>query len=199
MGDFSPMGQALDAQSALAQAQTRKLAPPSVPAGSDPLVARQKAQEFEGVFLAQMIGHMWTDLPTDSRFRGGFAENIWRQHMWKAMGEELAASGGVGLTEQVHGQILIGMGVPPEEALQQAAEAARRGGQIHARSNAVRVDNTDAVAIANARAETLNPRAHPAMLDAQAAQGALAAQAGASASPPAAAAAYRAQSSERGE
>lgn len=193
MGDFGPMSHALDAQSALAQAQTRKLAPPSVPPGSDPLVARQKAQEFEGVFLAQMIGHMWTDLPTDSRFRGGFAENIWRQHMWKAMGEELAASGGVGLAEQVHGQILIGMGVPPEEALQQAADAARAGGQINARSNAVRVDNTDAVAIAAARSETLNPRAHPAMLDAQ---GALAAQAEAGASPVAAAAAYRAQTSK---
>lgn len=169
MGDLGPMSHALDAEVALAQSQARRLPPADALKTADPRVARRKAEEFEAVFLAQMISHMWTDVPTDGRFRGGFAENIWRQHMFQAMGDELARSGGVGLAEQVHAQILMGAGGhPPEEALRIAAEAARGHIRGHARVNAEKVDNTGAVTIATGRLD--GARLHPAMLDAQAAR-----------------------------
>ena len=169
MSDLRPGGAALDAQVALQQSQLRKLAPPSAKV-NDPEAARVAAQDFEAVFLAQMIGHMWTDLPTDGKFTGGFAEQIWRKHLHDAMGKELAAAGGVGLAEQIQAQMLSAAGMPPEEALRIAAEHARGGVAQKARADAEAVDNSAGVAIAAANAPV---RVHPAQLDAEAAAAAL--------------------------
>lgn len=59
------------------------------------------AQEFEAVFLSQMLGQMWQGVEADETFGGGEAENTWRGMMVEEYGKQIAKSGGVGLADEV--------------------------------------------------------------------------------------------------
>ncbi|MFV3126049.1 rod-binding protein [Niveispirillum sp. KHB5.9] len=59
------------------------------------------AQEFEAVFLSQMLGQMWQGVEADETFGGGEAENTWRGMMIEEYGKQIAKSGGVGLADEV--------------------------------------------------------------------------------------------------
>ena len=63
--------------------------------------AAKAAQEFEAVFLSQMLQPMFDGLKTDGTFGGGFAEEIYRGLMLENIGREMAASGGIGLSDAV--------------------------------------------------------------------------------------------------
>lgn len=67
---------------------------------------RRVAQEFEAVFLAQMLSHMWEGVPTDGLFGGGHAEETWRTMLMSEYGKLIARSGGVGIAEQVERQLI---------------------------------------------------------------------------------------------
>lgn len=63
--------------------------------------AAKAAQEFEAVFLSQMLQPMFDGVKTDGTFGGGFAEEIYRGLMLENIGREMAASGGIGLADAV--------------------------------------------------------------------------------------------------
>jgi peptidoglycan hydrolase FlgJ len=63
--------------------------------------AAKAAQEFEAVFLSQMLQPMFEGMKTDGTFGGGFAEEIYRGLMLENIGREMAASGGIGLSDAV--------------------------------------------------------------------------------------------------
>lgn len=59
------------------------------------------AEEFEAVFMSQMLGQMWQGVEADETFGGGEAENTWRGMMIEEYGKQIARSGGVGIADDV--------------------------------------------------------------------------------------------------
>ena len=68
--------------------------------------AREAAQEFEAVFLAQMVSHMFAGIKTDKNFGGGASEDIYRSMMAEEYGKTLAKAGGIGIADQVMREII---------------------------------------------------------------------------------------------
>lgn len=69
----------------------------------DPVVA---AKEFEAMFVAQMLQHMFSQIPTDGIFGGGHAEETWRSMLVEEYGQIIAKSGGIGVAEQLQRELL---------------------------------------------------------------------------------------------
>ena len=89
-------------QSALAQSQ----ADPRVGKAKTPDEARRVAEEFEAVFLAQMLKQMFTGIRADGPFGGGPAETIYRSLMIDEYANLISRAGGVGLADAVQREIL---------------------------------------------------------------------------------------------
>lgn len=66
----------------------------------------QTAQDFEAVFLSQMIGAMFQGVGESGDFTGGHGETAFRSFMTEAMSRSMAASGGVGLSNAVQREML---------------------------------------------------------------------------------------------
>jgi len=65
-----------------------------------------KAQEFEAVFISQMLGQMFEGISTDGPFGGGQGEAMFRSLMLDQYGKQIAADGGIGLADQVTKELL---------------------------------------------------------------------------------------------
>ena len=59
------------------------------------------SQDFEAVFISEMIRPMFDTVEVDSTFGGGRAEEIFKSMMINEYGKTLAANGGVGMADQV--------------------------------------------------------------------------------------------------
>jgi len=68
--------------------------------------ARKAAQDFEASFLTTYIGQMFSGLSTDGPFGGGYGEKVYRDMMTEQYAKSAAASGGVGIADQVYSEIL---------------------------------------------------------------------------------------------
>jgi peptidoglycan hydrolase FlgJ len=68
--------------------------------------AYKAAQEFEAVFLSQMVEQMHIGLKADGPFAGGFAEETYRSLMYQEIGRQMTQSGGVGIADAVYQEIL---------------------------------------------------------------------------------------------
>jgi flagellar protein FlgJ len=99
---MSPPTLPTDSQLAL-QAAT---APKQPAKTQDPARAREAAEEFEALFLAQMIEHMFTGIETDGLFGGGHGEEIFRSMLFQEFGKTLSRAGGVGIADAVQREIL---------------------------------------------------------------------------------------------
>ena len=64
------------------------------------------AQEFESVFLSQMLRPMFKELRTDGQFGGGHAEEIFRGLLIDEIGKKFSASGGVGISDVVRKELI---------------------------------------------------------------------------------------------
>lgn len=73
---------------------------------ADEAAAREAAEEFEAVFLAQMMAHMFEGISTDGLFSGGQAEQVYRSILVNEYGRIAAKSGGLGIADQVMSEIL---------------------------------------------------------------------------------------------
>jgi Rod binding domain-containing protein len=67
---------------------------------------RDKAQEFEAVFLSQMLKPVFESIDTDGPFGGGQAESMWRSLMVDEYGKSMAKAGGIGLADSVMSEML---------------------------------------------------------------------------------------------
>ncbi len=70
------------------------------------LQVRAAAEEFEAVFLSQMLEPMFKGIETDGMFGGGSSEKIYQSVMLQEYGKALARSGGVGIADAVEREIL---------------------------------------------------------------------------------------------
>ncbi len=67
---------------------------------------RRAAEEFEAVFIAQMMAPMFQGLETDELFGGGPGEDIYRSVLVEEYGKSIARAGGIGLSDAIQREIL---------------------------------------------------------------------------------------------
>ncbi|MGF1591681.1 MAG: rod-binding protein [Kiloniellaceae bacterium] len=74
------------------------------PAGADSV--KRVAEEFEAMFLAEMLAPVFESVDSDGLFGGGQGEDIYRSMMVQEYGKAIARAGGVGIAETVQREIL---------------------------------------------------------------------------------------------
>lgn len=62
---------------------------------------RRAAEEFEAVFLSQMLAPMFEGLQTDGLGGGGMGEEIFRPMLIERYAEAISRSGGVGIADSI--------------------------------------------------------------------------------------------------
>ncbi len=67
---------------------------------------RRAAENFEAVFLSQMLTPMFETLGSDGMFGAGPGEDIYRSLMVEEYGKAIARSGGVGIAARVERELL---------------------------------------------------------------------------------------------
>lgn len=68
--------------------------------------ARQAAEDFEALFIAEMLSPVFESLETDGLFGGGQGEKIYRSLMVQEYGKAIAKAGGIGIADTVQREIL---------------------------------------------------------------------------------------------
>ncbi|WP_022727335.1 rod-binding protein [Fodinicurvata sediminis] len=94
-----------------AASQARSTAQPNVSGASKdtaipdrvaiPEQVSETAQDFEAVFISQMMAPMFEGLETDGYFGGGQAEGMYRSLMIDEIGKSVARRGGIGIADSV--------------------------------------------------------------------------------------------------
>lgn len=68
--------------------------------------AIKAGEEFEALFIAEMLGPVFEGLKSDGMFGGGSGEEIYRSLMVQEYGKAIARSGGIGIAETVQREML---------------------------------------------------------------------------------------------
>lgn len=77
---------------------------PMQPTASEPSVspeARRAAEEFEAMFLSEMLAPMFENLDTEGLGGGGMGEQMFRPMLVERYAQAIAHSGGVGLADSI--------------------------------------------------------------------------------------------------
>ena len=94
------------ALTAIEQRPTPKLDTEALARQQDPEAVRQAAEDFEAVFVSQMLAPIFATIKTDTVFGGGPAEDIYRSLLVEEYGKSIARAGGIGIADQVQREIL---------------------------------------------------------------------------------------------
>jgi len=68
--------------------------------------AREIAEDFEAVFLSQMLQPMFENLSAEEPFGGGSAEDMWRSMQVEEYGKAITKAGGIGVADAVYREII---------------------------------------------------------------------------------------------
>lgn len=68
--------------------------------------AREVAENFEAVFIGQMLQPMFASINPEPPFGGGHSEKIWQSMMVDEIGKSMAKSGGIGIADSIQREIL---------------------------------------------------------------------------------------------
>jgi flagellar protein FlgJ len=98
------MNPAGDIQSAMLLVHAAPIQPPKPSANV--AAVKRAAEQFEAVFVSQMLGQMYEGVSTDGPFGGGPGEAMFRSLMVDEYGKQIAAQGGFGLATAVTRQLL---------------------------------------------------------------------------------------------
>lgn len=79
---------------------------PTVPKGASLDKIRKTAEDFEAVFLSQMLKPMFDGIGSDEMFGGGHGEDMWKSQLINEYGKTIAKSGGIGIADAVMGEML---------------------------------------------------------------------------------------------
>jgi Rod binding domain-containing protein len=74
--------------------------------GASPDAIKKTAQQFEGMFISQFLGEMFSGIQTDGPMGGGQGEEMFRSLMIDEYGKQVAAQGGFGLAASVQREML---------------------------------------------------------------------------------------------
>lgn len=92
-------------ENTLTQYQAGKFAKPAS-ANMSEAKADKAAEDFEAVFISQMLTPMFEGIQSDDMFGGGSAENIYKSMMIEEYGKIISASGGLGIADAVKAEML---------------------------------------------------------------------------------------------
>lgn len=67
---------------------------------------RKIAEDFEAVYIGEMLNTMWSGLETDGMFGGGHAEQMFRGMMLSEQAKTMASNGGIGIADSVEAELL---------------------------------------------------------------------------------------------
>lgn len=84
----------------------RKAALPSVADVKTREQARAVAEQFERMFLTEMLQPMFSGIETDGMFGGGQGEEVFRPMLLDQYADSIARGGGVGIADAVMKEIL---------------------------------------------------------------------------------------------
>jgi Rod binding domain-containing protein len=87
---------------------------PAATGPSDDL--RRIAEEFESVFIAQMLAPMFQGIETDGLGGGGIGEEMFRPMLIEQYAGAIAQAGGIGLADHVVREFMRMQAAPPETA-----------------------------------------------------------------------------------
>lgn len=68
--------------------------------------AAKAAHDYEGVFIAQLLGTMFASIPTDGPFGGGQGEAMFRSLLVDHYAQSMADQGGFGLAAHMQAELL---------------------------------------------------------------------------------------------
>jgi len=71
------------------------------PAEDKQQALRKTAQDFEALFMSQMMTHMFAGISTDGPFGGGKGEEAFRDMLTQEYAKVMAKAGGIGVANQV--------------------------------------------------------------------------------------------------
>lgn len=74
--------------------------------GRDMRAIRAAAEEFEAVFLGEMMSPVFEQLESDGLFGGGSGERMYRSMLVQEYGRAMARSGGIGIADAVQREML---------------------------------------------------------------------------------------------
>jgi len=95
---------AFDTSPAAAQLSAARLSQqPNLPSlsGVDMKRMRETAEDFESVFLSEMLRPMFQNIEASAPFGGGAGEKIYRDMQVDEYGKALSRSGGIGLADSI--------------------------------------------------------------------------------------------------
>lgn len=78
----------------------------SAQSDGDKTKLREAAQEFEAIFISQMLQPMMNTVETDSLFGGGNSEKVYQSMMVDEVGKAISKNGGIGIADQVYQELL---------------------------------------------------------------------------------------------
>ena len=67
---------------------------------------RKAADDFENVFVSQMLGHMFDGIGVDETFGGGHGEEMFRSLLTEQYAKQVNGRGGFGIADQVYRELL---------------------------------------------------------------------------------------------
>lgn len=76
------------------------------PGGHTPKTARESAEAFESLFIAQMMAPMFDGIDDESVFGGGGGEDVYRGMMIEQYGAAVAQRGGIGIADALERYLL---------------------------------------------------------------------------------------------
>lgn len=76
------------------------------PAGNTPRTARQSAEAFESLFIAQLMAPMFDGVDDESAFGDGAGQDIYRGMMIEQYGAAVAQRGGIGIADSLERYLL---------------------------------------------------------------------------------------------
>lgn len=79
---------------------------PNIRHTQDRLQARKMAEDFEAVFLSQMLQPMFANLSAEKPFGGGSSEDMWRSMQVEEYGKAITKAGGIGIADTVYREII---------------------------------------------------------------------------------------------
>jgi Rod binding domain-containing protein len=68
--------------------------------------ARKAAEEFESVFLTNLLEGMFAGVKTDAPFGGGHSEKVYRSLLLGEYAKTISANGGLGIADHVYRELL---------------------------------------------------------------------------------------------
>jgi len=81
-------------------------------AGKSPREVRKVAEDFEAVFLSQMLKPMFENIEAAEPFNGGPAAKMWKDMQVQEYGKAIARAGGVGIADQVFREMMKAQEAP---------------------------------------------------------------------------------------